>query len=333
MKTIKIFLILLCFSNFSIGHPGIGIVQDSKGNVYYTDLTQVWKISRDGNKKVVVPNVHTHELYIDHNDNLYGEHVWYNGERADTWGHYVWKKTPDDKIEKIKGPLPGFLEDYSFIRDSAGNMYWVEKFTVSRFKKRSASGTETIGEGRFRNIRWMSSTRSGVLYFMDIDRLYKLKEGKFALLADHLNESTSPFKIIGEIHNAYGIWTDASENIYVALHGGQRIKKITPTGIITTFLSSPSPWSPTNGLFDKDGNLYLLEYTLKGDARVRMIRKNDFIKNVAIIISPFNHATQAFFAGALAILLFLVSAVFIRFSLHAGAKQKTTDTNHIATIF
>lgn len=25
-------------------HPGIGIVMDSKGNVFYTDLKQVWKI-------------------------------------------------------------------------------------------------------------------------------------------------------------------------------------------------------------------------------------------------------------------------------------------------
>ena len=26
-------------------HPGIGIVMDDDGNVFYTDLTHVWKIS------------------------------------------------------------------------------------------------------------------------------------------------------------------------------------------------------------------------------------------------------------------------------------------------
>ena len=33
-----------------VAHPGIGIVKDSKGNIYYTDLKQVWKISSDGSK-------------------------------------------------------------------------------------------------------------------------------------------------------------------------------------------------------------------------------------------------------------------------------------------
>ena len=89
MRKILTILFLHCFITLS-AHPGIGIVIDSRGNIYYTDLKQVWKIKPDGSKSVAVTGVHTHELFLDGEDNLYGEHLWYNGEQLDTWGHYVW---------------------------------------------------------------------------------------------------------------------------------------------------------------------------------------------------------------------------------------------------
>ena len=75
MKKLLLIIILLPF--IGQAHPGIGIVKDSKGSIYYTDLKQVWKIT-NGNKTVVVPNVHTHELYVDKNDDLYGEGGYYD---------------------------------------------------------------------------------------------------------------------------------------------------------------------------------------------------------------------------------------------------------------
>src|SRR5262245_59205077 len=74
----------------ALAHPGVGIVINSKGTVFYTDLVQVWRIATDGNRSVAVPNVHTHELYIDAHDNLYGEHLWYEGPSTNRWGHRVW---------------------------------------------------------------------------------------------------------------------------------------------------------------------------------------------------------------------------------------------------
>lgn len=82
-------------------HPGIGIVVDSLGNVFYTDLKQVWRMSPDGKIEVAVSGVHTHELYLDASDNLYGEHLWYEGDRTGKWGHYVWKRSPKGVVEKV----------------------------------------------------------------------------------------------------------------------------------------------------------------------------------------------------------------------------------------
>src|SRR5829696_1534278 len=115
MKQILIsgFLFLISFK--MIAHPGIGIVKDSKGNIYYTDLKQVWKIASNGSKTAVVPGVHTHELYIDGQDNLYGEHLWYNGESKDTWGHYAWCLKNGGELVKEINPTEGFLTNYSFV--------------------------------------------------------------------------------------------------------------------------------------------------------------------------------------------------------------------------
>ena len=80
LSCLIILISLLAPVKESFAHPGIGIVKDRKGNIYYTDLKQVWKIDKSGTKTMVVNNVHSHELYMDAEDNLYGEHLWYNGK-------------------------------------------------------------------------------------------------------------------------------------------------------------------------------------------------------------------------------------------------------------
>ena len=167
----------------------IGIVKDSHGNIYYTDLKQIWKIAQNGIKTIVVNNVHSHELFMDANDDLYGEHVWYNGESLDTWGYYTWCLRHTGKLDTIIKPTEGFLTDYSFVRDSIGNMYWVERLTVSRFKMKTTSGqVVTLAAGKFKNIRWMYARKNGIVYFIDLTDLYKLENGNFTLLAKNLHE-------------------------------------------------------------------------------------------------------------------------------------------------
>lgn len=84
MKKLLVACCLVVAAITLTAHPGIGIVKDSKGNIFYTDLKQVWKITPDAIKTIAVKGVHTHELFIDEQDNLFGEHLWYNGEAKDT---------------------------------------------------------------------------------------------------------------------------------------------------------------------------------------------------------------------------------------------------------
>jgi hypothetical protein len=112
-------------------------VQDSHGNVFFTDLKQIWKITPDGKMSVVVPDVQTHELCLDAEDNLYGEYLWGAGGG---WRHRVWCLKRDGTLRDVILARGGFLRDYSFVRDRAGNMYWVDRGEKMTIKKRQPDG-------------------------------------------------------------------------------------------------------------------------------------------------------------------------------------------------
>ena len=100
-KTVFLALSFVLGGFAALGHPGIGVVMDKRGNVFYSDLAQVWRISPDGQKKVVVPNVHTHELGMDDQGNLYGEDSHYSGEATNKWDHSYWKLSAAGKLSYV----------------------------------------------------------------------------------------------------------------------------------------------------------------------------------------------------------------------------------------
>ena len=311
MKKLLTVLFILSSCNNLFSHPGIGIVKDKKGNIFYTDLKQVWKIAVDGKKTIAVPNVHSHELFIDANDNLYGGHLWYNGEKLNTWGHYVWCLHADGKLETVVKPGEGFLENYSFVRDAHGNMYWAERFKITRFKKKSPEGNIiTIAEGKFKDVRWIYATGKGVVYFIDLLDLYKIEPGKSPeLIAEDISSRTNLFGSIADTrHYLAGIWTDNEENVYVANYSGQVVKKISSDGSVSEFAFSTAPWSPTGGLFDDRGNLWLLENSVTNQVRVRMIPKIEFGKKDNAVITQFNNniLPVLLLASVAAITVFLI---------------------------
>ncbi len=253
------------------------MVIDSRGNVFYSDLKQVWRISPDGNKSVAVPNVHTHELYLDAKDNLYGEHLWYNGERLDTWGHYVWRRSPDGRVERIIGPRGGFLSNYSFVRDAAGNMYWADR-SANTIRKRTPDGAiVAMARANFNDIRWMTVTPEGTVYLIDrLDLVRVTPDGKVTTIAHDLSSGSilRPLTLIGTRHRLMGLWTDRAGNVYVADNAGRAVKRVARDGRVSVVVRSHVPWSPTGGVFDRDGNLWLLEYGDITRVRVRKIARD-----------------------------------------------------------
>ena len=274
MKSLLSVIFSLLAFHLVIAHPGIGIVKDSKGNIFYTDLQQVWKISPGGKKTIAVHNVHTHELYMDANDDLYGEHNWYNGERLNTWGSYAWCLRSNGKLDTVVAIKEGFLENYSFVRDAEGNQYWAEGF--KRIQKKTPDGKiSTISEGKFKDIRWMHATANGSLYFIDQLGLYEIdKAGKVQLIAKDVSKPPGA-DLRSQRHSTFGIWLDKEQNIYVAIFSQKAVKKISPGGTITDFIHSQTPWAPTGGLFDDEGNLWLMECNTQNEIRVRTVNQKE----------------------------------------------------------
>lgn len=276
MNNIKgLLAVLLLISAISaIPHPGVGIVIDSKGNVFYTDLKHIWKIDVQGKRNVAVPNVHSHEIYLDENDNLFGEHLWYEGEGSDKWGHYVWKRSPQGKVEKVVPPTEGFLKNYSFVRDHHNHMFWADRDNAcQKIARSNPDGTSSkLGDKCLDDIQWMTATPAGKVYFVDHHDLMKMDEkGHIETIASGLGERTISQVTVNDPNLVMGVWTDKKENVYVAIYGARKVKKITPDKRVSVVHETSVWWSPTGGLVAPNGDFWLLEYSQTNEARVERI--------------------------------------------------------------
>jgi hypothetical protein len=264
---------VVLFAVSAFAHPAVGIVADARGNIFYSDLSQVWRIAPDGSKSVAVPHVHTHELYLDAAGNLFGEHVWYNGEQANTWGHYVWMRSPTGVITKVIPDSPGFLTNYSFVRDRAGNMYFAVR-ERNEIRKRAPDGKiTTVARAPFRNVRWMTATPEGVVYLIDLVDLVRIgTDGRVTTIARNLGQHSAKHPELAAPHLVMGLWTDRAGNVYAADAAGGVVKRVDARGNVTIAARSTWPWFPTGGTFAPDGAMWLLESTITNDVRARKVR-------------------------------------------------------------
>jgi hypothetical protein len=275
-KELLCVLVLMLAGAAAQAHPGVGIVKDSRGNLFYTDLEQVWKIAPDGKKSVAVPNVHTHELCLDAEDNLYGEHLWYEGEATKKWGHRVWCLKRDGTLVDVIPAREGFLRDYSFVRDRAGNMYWADRGAQTVIKKRSPDGKiSTHATADFRQIQWMTVTADGVLFLIDGGDLRRVApDGKVTTVAARLSERKPAPAEASDLNYHMGLWTDDKGSVYVAVARERLALKALDNGATVVVARSREGWSPSGGRFDRDGALWLLEYSSTNAVRVRRIARD-----------------------------------------------------------
>jgi hypothetical protein len=270
MKQLLYTVSLLLLQLQSSADPGVGIVIDSKGNVFYTDLKHVWMIKTDGSKSIAVHNVHTHELYMNQKDELFGEHLWYNGEQLNTWGHYLWKRNADGNVVKIKDSTAGF-SDESFVRDIAGNKYFVEKDIPSKFWMMDTTGKKILlGQASFSSIGRLHISPKGTLYFSKRDDLYFIPPGDtLQLFVKKVGEQSVLDRVTNGSHAIMSIWSDNKDNLYIATGGV--IKQITKKKLVNVIYKSAEGWNPCGGLVAANGDFWVMESNSNNEVRVNKI--------------------------------------------------------------
>jgi len=262
---------MLVAISIASAHPGVGIVENSKGEVFFTDLKQVWKITTSGQLVVAVPQVHTHELYLDSGDNLYGEHLWYNGEQKDTWGHYVWKFSASGVVSKVIPDKEGLLEGFSFVRDHFGRMYWADRSNAcQKILRRNADNSTTLLETPcFHNVRKIEALRDGSIAVVDFQDIKKISaQGVVSTVASRIANKGWRSSTVENQNSVMGIWEDREGNLYAAVMSERMVKRFRIDGAEEIVLNTAFPWAPSGGMVDSRGRLWVLEYNALNDVRV-----------------------------------------------------------------
>ncbi len=271
--TLRHLTFLVCMvltANYALAHPGIGLVSDSKGTVFYTDLVHVWRITPAGNRTIAVRNVHTHELMLDNAGNLYGEDLQYEGEATNRWHYRLWKRTPSGKVIDLVGQQPGFRDKNGFVQDRQGNQYWLQTDQEkSVIKKRTRQGKVSTIDSQLPTGRytWLAlSQDERHLLITDSRTLYQVDQGNGSM--------TRLFSDTSHDHAFMGIWPDPMGSIYFADFTGRTINRVATNGQVEVVARTQLPWSPSSMLTTPDGSLWILEYSTTNHARVRRIARD-----------------------------------------------------------
>lgn len=275
MKRVLTPLVFLLLAFFAQAHPGIGIVYDGDQTIYYTDLTHVWKLNtRTGVAEIYIENVHTHELFLDKEGNLYGEHYWYI-ESQQVFKNYIWKVDKNGNFQKIREDQEGENEDFSFVRDESFASYYLRK-TNSNYEiiKKDSLNEKVLHSVSLNHPAWKYLNSQNELLFIDYPSVYSANQEEIKVLSEDISAKRFPFSIQSDHHSIYGLWTDQNANVYVAIYGGREIKRIDQSGESKRVLKTSFFWSPVNGVFDKNQNLWVMECKLGGAIRVRKVEQS-----------------------------------------------------------
>ncbi|HWZ15721.1 MAG TPA: gliding motility-associated C-terminal domain-containing protein [Mucilaginibacter sp.] len=208
----------------------VGITIDPRGNLYVADQGsgRIRKIDTAYNVTTIAGNSAGYAdgkgiaarfygptgITIDAQGNLFV---------CDDYNRRIRKITPQGDVTTVAGSSTpgsfdgtgtsaGFAGVTGIIADNSGNLYVAESGTVSKIRKINAQGVVTTIAG------------TGVSGYVD------------------------GFAARAQFNNPTGLVMDGSGNLYIADDGNNRIRKLTPGGIVSTFAG-------TGTAVDMDGNL------------------------------------------------------------------------------
>ncbi len=255
----KLVLLLLVFALPALAHPPWGIVTNAAGDVYFSDLINVWRIDhRTGALTLAhrgTEDVHIHEI------------------------------SPDPARGFVAGPPRGYSvvldnhrKEETFIRKNG------RVFVGGAYGFADGTGTRA----RFRNIIGMTAVPGGDLYVVDEDAVRRITPtGVVTTVARNLTardpQAREPFSF-GAL---FGLAVTPSRTVYAADFRNRRVLRIVPSGAVAVALRADPPWTPTGVAVARNGDLYVLEVGFRPPStwmkpRVRKL-SNGRVRTVAVV--------------------------------------------------
>jgi hypothetical protein len=125
----------------------------------------------------------------------------------------------------------------------------------------------------------MTATPDGTLFLIDSGDLRRVApDGQVATVAPKLSAHDPAPANVADRHYHMGLWTDGGGSVYVAVAAERLVLQVAADGKATVAARSPWGWSPSGGMYDRAGGLWLLEYSVSlfqpAAARVRRIDRD-----------------------------------------------------------
>jgi hypothetical protein len=240
-------------------HPSTGIVITASGEVFYSDLEQVWRVLPDGRKTVAVRNVHAHELALEDGAVIGEDTEWLGGDR---YRHRIFK-FERGRVSDVVPWTNGFYRAYGLTRDGAGARYSVDctpqpnRRCTIRKRDRGGRVTSLVTGG---SINWIHAAPSGGAYYIESDQLRRV-------------DGTSRVSRVATIGKTlFGLTIDAAGNVYVAAWNDRTVVRVAPNGTKQVVARSVAPWAPSGAAVAPNGQLWVLEWN-GTQSRVRRVAR------------------------------------------------------------
>ncbi len=214
---------------------------------------------------------------------------------ADTYNHRIRKINPAGVVSTLAGngsygyadgggAASKFYVPKGVAVDLAGNVYVADE-NNNRIRKITSTGTVTTLAGStggstdgdvsvalFQGPRGITIDADGNLYISDSHRIRKITPGGIvSTLAGSTQGITDSDGSAARFNIPTGLAVDADGNVYVADDGNERIRKVTPTGTVTTVAGFFAPGftdgfgedaafsSPTGIALDGSGHIFVAD--------------------------------------------------------------------------
>ena len=264
-------VLIVAASSPAAAHEGWGIVVDSRGRVYVTDIpaNTIWRISPEGRAEAIRRFIHSHALSLGADGAVYGTNVSLTQSLRS-----VWRFDANGRFSEIIAPTTEIpLDLQSFLLAPDGSVYsasiyqhpepaggrelyllhWSPAGVVDTLAGGHVGHADGAGRAaRFQSIDGMAWLPDGSIVLADGPRLRRVSiDGRVESLGP-------PLTVMRWDQDLLGVAVGPDGAIYAADFAGRVVQRVSGNNVDTLYRASPY-WAPA-GIAVAAGGVYVLEH-------------------------------------------------------------------------